>query len=421
MQPTKAIKLLRNMFAAAIAAADPMSRVPEFLPSNNDEPLVVVGAGKASARMAQAVEAHWRGPLSGIVVTRYGHAADCENIEILQAAHPVPDLAGVTATERILQLVSNLHATDQCLVLISGGGSALLTAPAPLITLAEKQWLNQELLASGAAIHEINCVRKHLSRVKGGRLAAAAAPAKVISLLISDVPGDDPATIASGPTVGDPTSLEDARAVLERYEIKPADSIRRALCDEHNESPAPDDPKFASVETHVIAAPQQSLQAAARVASDQGVTPMILGDAIEGEAREMGRVMAGIAQQVRRNNLPASAPCVLISGGESTVTIQGDGSGGRNVEFLLSLTQELRAAANIYALAADTDGIDGIEEIAGAVSGPDTLSRAHQLGLSAAAYLKNNDAHTFFEALGDQVITGPTLTNVNDFRAILII
>lgn len=409
------------MFSAAIAAADPMSRVPEFLPSNKDRPLVVVGAGKASARMAQAVEAHWQGPLSGIVVTRYGHSVDCDHIEILEAAHPVPDQAGIRATERILQLVSDLQKADQCLVLISGGGSALLTAPVPEITFAEKQQINYELLASGAAIHEINCVRKHLSRVKGGRLAAAAAPAKVISLLISDVPGDDPATIASGPTVGDPSSLQDAREVLERYEINPPDSIRRALREDRNETPSPDDPKLATAKTHVIAAPQQSLQAAANVASDNGVTPMILGDAIEGEAREMGKVMAGIAQQVRRNNLPEPAPCVLISGGESTVTIQGEGRGGRNVEFLLSLTQELHGTSDIFALAADTDGIDGIEEVAGAVSGPDTLSRAHQLGLSASEYLKNNDAHTFFEALGDQVITGPTLTNVNDFRAILIV
>lgn len=414
------VDLMRRMFFAALDAADPMRRVPDFLPEPPNGRLVVVGAGKASARMAQAVEAHWPGPLEGLVITRYGHAAPCERIEIVEAAHPVPDAAGAAATERMLDLVSGLGPDDVCLALISGGGSALLSAPIAGVTLADKQAVNRALLASGAAIDEMNCVRKHLSRVKGGRLAAAAAPARVISLMISDVPGDDPAVIASGPTVPDPTTLEMARGILDRYGVARSAAVDAALAEPANETLKPGTAGLDGNAVHVIAAPQQSLEAAARVARDAGVTPIILGDALEGEARDMGRVLAGIATQVRRHSQPAAAPCALISGGESTVTLRGAGRGGRNVEFLLGLAEQLDGAAGIHALACDTDGIDGAEEVAGAIVRPETPARAAAAGRSLTEALAANDGHGFFEALGDQVVTGPTLTNVNDFRVILI-
>ena len=373
--------------------------------------------------MARAAEAHWPldKPLSGLVVTRYGHGVGLlKRIEVVEASHPIPDAAGQKAASRILDLVKGLGPDDLLLCLISGGGSALLSLPAQGVTLDDKQALNKALLKSGANIHEINCVRKHLSAIKGGRLAVAAAPAKIVSLIISDVPGDDPSVIASGPTTPDATTLADAKAVLKRYGIVPSTSVQAFLDDSRSETPKPGDPVFARSETRVIAAPQASLEAAAEIAKRAGYSPLILGDAIEGEASQVGKVMAGIARQVAVHGQPIAAPCVLISGGETTVTVDGKGKGGRNVEFLLSMVVELDARPGIFAIAGDTDGVDGAEEVAGAIVTPDSLERARQLGLNARASLADNDGHGFFGALGDQVVTGPTLTNVNDFRAVLV-
>jgi glycerate 2-kinase len=416
-------KLLREMFEAAIAAASPDKAVPPNLPEPPAGRTVVVGAGKAAASMARAVEAHWPDdkPLSGLVATRYGHGVGpLKRIEVVEAAHPIPDAAGQNAARRILELVKGLGPDDLALCLISGGGSALLSLPAPGITLDDKQALNKALLRSGANINEINCVRKHLSAIKGGRLAVAAAPARIVSLIISDVPGDDPSVIASGPTTPDATTLADAKAVLRRYGIVPPPSVQARLDDGKSETPKPGDPAFTRCETRIIAAPQASLEAAAEVARRAGYRPIILGDALEGEAKEVGKVMAGIARQVAVHGQPAPSPCVLISGGETTVTVGGGGKGGRNVEFLLSLAVELDGRPRIFAIAGDTDGADGAEEVAGAIVTPDSLARASQFGLKARALLADNDAHNFFRTLGDQVITGPTLTNVNDFRAVLI-
>jgi glycerate 2-kinase len=416
-------QLLRKMFEAAIAAASADKAVPANLPPPPAGCTVVVGAGKAAASMARAVEAHWPGdkPLSGLVVTRYGHGVETlKRIEVVEAAHPVPDAAGQRAASRIFDLAKGLGPDDLLLCLISGGGSALLSLPAPGITLDDKQALNKALLRSGANINEINCVRKHLSAIKGGRLAVAAAPAKIVSLIISDVPGDDPSVIASGPTTPDATTLAEAKAVLRRYGIVPPPSVQARLDDREAETPKPGDAAFARSETRIIAAPQASLEAAAGLAAAAGYRPLILGDALEGEAKEVGKVMAGIARQVAVHGQPAPAPCVLISGGETTVTVGGGGRGGRNVEFLLSLAVELDGRPRIFAIAGDTDGTDGAEEVAGAIVTPDSLERARHVGLNARALLADNDAHGFFRALGDQVITGPTLTNVNDFRAVLI-
>ncbi len=412
--------LLRTMFDAAVAAADPVRRVAPFLPARPAGRVVVVGAGKASARMAQAVEQAWDGPLSGLVVTRYGHAVPCAHIEVTEAAHPVPDAAGERAARRILELAAGLGADDLLLALISGGGSALLALPAPGITLADKQAINTALLRSGASIATMNLVRKHLSQIKGGRLAAAAFPATTVGLLISDVPGDDPAVIASGPTVPEASTPAQALAALAAFQV-PVPPAVQAHLESTPGCPGPQDQRLARVTNHVIAAPQQSLLAAAAVAEQAGVRPVILSDSLEGESREVGIVLAGIARQVRRHGQPAPAPCVLLSGGETTVTVRGTGRGGRNVELLLSLALALGGAEGIHAIACDTDGVDGAEEVAGALAGPDTLRRAEQLGVPAAAALADNDGHGFFAALGDQVVTGPTLTNVNDFRAVLII
>ena len=412
--------LLRSMFEAAVAAALPAKCVPAHLPPAPKGRTIVVGAGKASAAMAQALEAHWPGPLSGLVVTRFGHAARCERIAIVEAAHPVPDEQGRLAAARILAMVQGLSQDDLVIALISGGGSALLSLPAPGLNLEDKQAVNRALLRSGAHIGEMNCVRKHLSAIKGGRLAAAAFPAPIVALVISDVPADDPSVIASGPTVPDPTTYADARAVLAKYGITEPLRVLHHLERAEDETPKPGDRHLAKAQTVMIATPQMSLETAASVARHAQVTPMILGNAIEGEAREVGRVMAGIARQVALHGQPAPAPVVLLSGGETTVTVRGNGRGGRNVEFLLSLAIELGSQPGIFALAADTDGIDGSEEVAGAIITPDTLERADRLGLHAKERLVNNDGHSFFEALGDQVITGPTLTNVNDFRAILV-
>jgi len=413
-------QLLRDMFDAAIAAAQPSLCVPQHLPAVPKGRLVVIGAGKASAAMARAVEDHWRGRLSGLVVTRYGYAVPCERIEIVEAAHPVPDAAGQVAARRLLELVKDLTEDDLVLCLISGGGSSLLPLGLPGLTLEDERALNRALLASGAGIGEMNCVRRHLSAIKGGRLAAACRPARVLNLLLSDVPGDNPIDIASGPTVADPTTCADALDVLRRYDIEVAARALDLLESGEGETLKPGDARLPPIETRFIATPQMALEAAANVARETGLTPYILGDAIEGEARDVAKTMAGIALQVARRGQPVAAPCVLISGGETTVTVRGQGRGGRNVEFLLSLGIALNGEPGIHALAGDTDGVDGQEEIAGAVLMPDTLSRAWAQGLRPRERLDDNDGHGFFEALGDSVVTGPTLTNVNDFRAIVI-
>jgi len=408
------------MFDAAIASAQPSVTIAGHLPEPPTGRLIVIGAGKASAAMARAVEQAWQGPLEGLVVTRYGYAVPCERIEILEAAHPVPDAAGLLASRRLFDLVSGLTADDLVLSLISGGGSALLPLPAEGLSLQDEQQLNRELLRSGANIGEMNTVRRHLSSIKGGRLAAACHPAPVLNLMISDVPGDDPINIASGPTVADPTTCEDALAIVRRYGIKLPPEALRVLESGDGESIKADDPRLAGVRTVMIATPQMALQAAARVAAEAGYDVHILGDAIEGEAREVGKVLGAIARQVADRDQPFRAPCVLLSGGETTVTIRGKGRGGRNVECLLSLALALDGHPRIHALAGDTDGVDGQEEIAGAIIGPDTLARAWAQGIKPADSLADNDGHGFFEALGDGVVTGPTLTNVNDFRAIVI-
>jgi glycerate 2-kinase len=412
--------LLRSLFDAAVAAAQPALCVPRHLPAAPKGRLVVIGAGKASAAMARAVEDHWDGPLSGLVVTRYGYRVPCRFIEIVEAAHPVPDAAGEAAARRLLQTVVGLSADDVVLCLISGGGSALLPLPLPGLTLADEQALSRALLASGASISEMNCVRRHLSAIKGGRLAAACHPAKVVNLLMSDVPGDDAANIASGPTVPDPTHCSDALAILRRYAIQLPAPAMALLESGEGESLKPGDARLPPIETHLIATPQLALEAAAAAAREVGITPYIMSDAMEGEARDVGKVLGGIALQVARRNQPFQTPCMLLSGGETTVTVRGQGRGGRNVEFLLSLALTLDGQPGVHALAGDTDGVDGQEEIAGAMITPDTLKRAWAAGLKPRDYLDNNDGHGFFGALGDAVVSGPTLTNVNDFRAILI-
>ena len=408
------------MFDAAVAAAQPALCLPPHLPPPPKGRTIVIGAGKASAAMARALEDHWSGPLEGLVVTRYGYEVPCDRIEIVQAAHPVPDAAGIEAAERIRQLVTGLTADDLVIALISGGGSSLLVAPGEGLTLADKQAVNTALLHSGASISEMNCVRRHLSSLKGGRLAAVCHPAQVLTLLISDVPGDDPIDIASGPTVGDPTTCADALAIVARYRISVPPAVRSLLESGAGETIKPGDPRLQGIQTRMITAPQIALEAAAQVARDAGITPYILGDSLEGEARDLGKAMAGITRQVALHGQPFKTPCVLLSGGEATVTLRGTGRGGRNVEFLLSLGVALNGLPGVYALAGDTDGVDGAEEIAGALLTPDTLARAWALGTNPRSSLDNNDGHGFFQALGDAVVTGPTLTNVNDFRAILI-
>ena len=418
-----AAQLLRRMFDAAVASAQPAHCVPPHLPtpeSLGSGRLIVLGACKASAAMARAVEDAWKGPLSGLVVTRYGYGVPCERIEIAEAAHPVPDAAGEKAAQRLLELVATVREDDLVLCLISGGGSSLLPLAAPGLTLADKQSLNRALLKSGATISEMNCVRRHLSAIKGGRLAAACHPARVLTLLISDVPGDNPMDIASGPTVPDPTTCADALEILRRYDLAVPPAVLQLLESGEGESVKPGDPRLARAETRIVAAPQQALEAAAQVARDAGYPAFILGDSLEGEASDVGVVHAGMARQVAGRDQPVPAPCVLLSGGETTVTVRGEGRGGRNVEFLLALGIALGGHTRIHALAADTDGVDGQEEIAGAYLAPDTLARAWALGIKPHDALTNNDGHGFFEALGDSVLTGPTLTNVNDFRAILI-
>ena len=415
--------LLRRMFDAAISSAQPSICVPPHLPAPPKGRTIVIGAGKASAAMAQAVETHWRGDpsqLEGLVVTRYGYAVTCRHIEIVEAAHPVPDAAGMIASQRILEKVSGLNEDDLVLCLISGGGSSLLPLPGNGLTLEDKQRLNQALLNSGASISEMNCVRRHLSGIKGGRLAAACHPARLLTLVISDVPGDDAINIASGPTVGDPTTCQEALAIVQRYGIELPSAALKLLKSGDGESIKPSDPRLHRAEIRTIATPQMALEAAALIAQESGINTHILSDALEGEARDVGKVIAGLALQVANRQQPFPSPCVLLSGGETTVTLRGKGRGGRNVECLLSLGLTLNNHPSIYALAADTDGVDGQEEIAGALLTPDSLKRAWALGLKPQDELSNNNGHGFFSALGDSVITGPTLTNVNDFRAVFI-
>lgn len=412
---------LRAVFDSAVAAADPRRVLPAHLPRRPRGRTVVVGAGKSAAVMAAAVEEAWDGPVEGVVVTRDGHAVPTRSITVLEASHPVPDARSEAAARRILAAAQGLGPEDLVLALISGGGSALMALPAPGLTLDHKQAVNRALLHSGATIHEMNCVRKHLSAIKGGRLAAAAHPARVVTLAISDVPGDDPAVIASGPTVPDPTSFADARALIDRYGIALPTEVSAHLDRAADETPKPGDPRLAASEFHMIATPQMALEAAAATARAHGLAPLILGDALEGESAVLGTVMAGIARGCRAHSTPAAPPCLLLSGGETTVTIKGPaGRGGRNTTFLLGLALALKGEAGIWAIAGDTDGIDGTEDAAGAIVAPDTLARARRAGLDPAAVLARHDSYGLFAALNDLVVTGPTLTNVNDIRAVLV-
>jgi hydroxypyruvate reductase len=424
---------LRHLYDVAVQRALPLHNTAAHLPPPPKGRTLVLGAGKAGGAMAQAVEALWPqdAPLSGLVVTRYGHtpprpAGLPERIEVVEASHPVPDAAGLRAAERILELTQGLTADDLVLCLISGGGSALLTLPAEGISLEDKQAINRQLLASGANIAEMNCVRKHLSRIKGGRLAAACAPARVVTLTISDVPGDDPSIIASGPTVADASTCADALAILQRYAIDVPPLALQALQAGTWETPKPGSPVFDGHSLHMTATPQQSLEAAAEAARAMGMNAYILSDEIEGESREVGKVHAALARAAAKGQGPFQKPCVILSGGETTVTIKPQpagtarGRGGRAGEFCMGLAEALQGQSGVWALAADTDGIDGIEDNAGARVSPDTLSRALALGHKIDAYLQRNDAYGYFEALGDLVITGPTHTNVNDFRAIWV-
>ncbi|MCT9117172.1 glycerate kinase [Cupriavidus gilardii] len=413
--------LLRELFDTAVAAVSPGQCLPSQLPPPPKGRTVVIGAGKAAASMAQAVEANWQGELSGLVVTRYGHGAPCSRIEVVEAAHPVPDAAGQQAAQRMVELVKGLSADDLVLCLISGGGSALLAAPAPGLTLADKQAVNKALLRSGANIGEMNCVRKHLSALKGGRLALQCAPARVETLLISDIPGDDPTLIASGPTLPDATTCADALAVIDKYGIEVPAAVRAHLESGAGETPKPGDARFEGHRSVTLASAQQALEAAAARARALGIEAHILSDCIEGEAREVALVHAALARQVAQRGQPWRKPCVLLSGGETTVTVRGKGRGGRNAEFLLSLAVALDGLPGVHAIAADTDGIDGSEDNAGALLSPDTLARAAARGVSARARLADNDGYSFFAALDDLIVTGPTRTNVNDFRAMLIL
>ncbi len=415
-------QLLKDLFTSAVSAVSAGKCLPQYLP----EPVtggrtIVIGAGKGAAAMAKAVEDHWGGELSGLVVTRYDHGMPCKRIEVVEASHPVPDAAGRAAAGRIMEMVQGLTEKDLVLCLISGGGSALLALPGDGITLEEKQSINRQLLRSGANIAEMNCVRKHLSSIKGGRLALACAPAKVVTLLISDIPGDDPAIIASGPTLPDPTTCADALAIMKKYQIDVPDHIIQYLESGKGESVKPDNPIFAANESHVIATAQDALEAAAALARSRGITPYILSDCIEGESRDIAKMHAAIALQVAGKGQPFAKPCVILSGGETTVTVRGNGRGGRNAEFLLSLAISLNGAEKIYAVACDTDGIDGSEDNAGAVYIPDSIARAEAKGLRPLKMLENNDGYGFFDALDDLIVTTPTRTNVNDFRAILIL
>ncbi|MEW7313968.1 glycerate kinase [Buttiauxella gaviniae] len=412
--------VLLEMFNAAIKSADPHAALMDALPEKPKGRCIVVGAGKASAAMAAALEAAWPDvALSGVVVTRYGHAVPTRQIRIIEAAHPVSDSMSEVASMLILESVKNLTPDDLVIALISGGGSALMALPRTGITLADKQAVNKALLRSGATIQEMNAVRKHFSDIKGGRLALAALPAKVVTLVISDVPGDNPEDIASGPTVPDSSTLEQVRVILSRYHIDLPEHVSRVLCERRATVSAAD----IQADVRMIATPSKALQSAAAIAERMGITPLILGDALEGESAQLGIMMAGIARSVKHHGLPVKTPAVLLSGGETTVTI-GKGSakrGGRNTEFLLSLANTLAGEEQIWAMAGDSDGIDGTEDAAGAFVCPDSLFRAREREINAKQMLDEHDSYTFFAMLNDLIKTGPTLTNVNDIRAILIV
>jgi glycerate 2-kinase len=413
-------EILRGLFDAAIAAVDPLLVMPRYLErivsTHQYERVVVIGAGKAAARMALAVEQHWPQRVTGLVVTRYGHNEPCQQIEVIEAGHPVPDDASVFAAERMLELVRDLSGNDLVLSLISGGGSSLLTLPASGLLLEDKREVNKALLACGATISEMNVVRRHLSQIKGGKLGLACKDAKVITLVISDVPNDAAAVVASGPTIADSSTATDAEAILLRYGIRINDRVSNHFAKTLAITPQPSGRR----EQYVIASAQNALDAAAAHAREAGITPLVLGGSIEGEARDVASVHAGIARQVRLHAQPCATPCVILSGGESTVTMRGDGRGGRNAEFLLALAIAARDVPNLFALACDTDGIDGSEDNAGAVIDPTTLQRAQHIGLDAYKHLMRNDAYSYFLALNQLIFTGPTRTNVNDFRAILL-
>ncbi|TIT79680.1 MAG: glycerate kinase [Mesorhizobium sp.] len=411
---------LVSIFNAAVAAADPEKTIRNHLPAKPKGRTIVIGAGKGSAQMAAAFEKVWDGPIDGLVVTRYGYGAKCERIEIIEAAHPVPDAAGLEASRRLLEKVRGLTSDDLVVALISGGGSALLPSPASGLTLADEIAVNEALLASGAPIAAMNTIRKHVSTIKGGRLAAAAHPAKVVSLVVSDIPGDNPALVASGPTVADSGSREDALASIAAYNMKLPASVMAHIQSSAADAPRPDDPRFAGNEVHLIASAGVSLEAAAAEAKRQGIDAVILSDSIEGEAREVGGVHAAIAREVATRNRPFAKPVLILSGGETTVTLRAKGKGGRNSEFLLAFAIGIDGMNGIHALAADTDGIDGSENNAGAFADGSTVSRMRAAGVDAKAMLAGNNAWTAFNAVDDLFVPGPTGTNVNDLRAILI-
>ena len=419
--------LLTELFHTAVRAADAEHCLPPYLPQPGKGRTIVLGAGKAAAAMARVAEQQFADISAGLVITRYGHAVACERIEVVEAAHPVPDRQGLNAAARVLELARAAGPDDLVVFVISGGASALLTLPgvgtpggAADLSLADKQAVNESLLKSGANISEMNTVRKHLSAIKGGRLAAAVAPAQLVTLAISDVPGDDPAVIGSGPTVPDLTTSQDARAILQRYNIAVPDAVERFLTSEAAETPKPDDPAFERSTFKLVAAPRASLELAAERCRELGCVPIVLGDDIEGEARSVAQDHAAQAMALQGELSATDAPRVLISGGETTVTVRGNGRGGRNAEYMLALAVHLNGAEGIHGIACDTDGIDGSEDNAGAYIAPDTLARARASGIDPNAALADNDGYTVFERLGDLVVTGPTLTNVNDFRAVLV-
>ena len=413
-------RFLISLFEQAVQNAQPRYCLPPHLPPPAKGRNVVLGAGKASAEMAKVLEDHWPGPLEGLVVTRYGHRVDCDQVEILEAGHPVPDQSGVEASARMLELAHSLGPDDQAICLISGGGSALLTLPAPGLSLEDKQSVTASLLRCGATIHQMNTVRKHLSAIKGGRLAAACFPASVLTLAISDVPRDDPEVIASGPSVPDPSTLADALNVLEHFGINAPQNVLDHLKKTSSETPKPGGTSWKNSRYELIARPQQSLEAAAEEGRKAGLNVIILGDSLEGESRESAIVHAGIARQILRHQQPIPPPALILSGGETSVTLRGKGAGGPNTEFILSLLCELKGEPGIYAVACDTDGIDGSEDNAGAWIAPESHAQAQAKNLNPQEYLQDNNSHGFFKQLDSLVVSGPTLTNVNDFRAILV-
>jgi len=416
-------ELLLGLFHAMVEAANPARLLPSRLPDPPRGRTLVIGAGKAAAAMAKTVEEQWAAALSGLVVTRYGHGLPCERVEVVEAGHPFPDAVGADAAARMLDLVRGLSAGDLVLALFSGGGSALLTLPAPGLPITDLQEVNRQLLLSGATIGDINCVRKHLSAIAGGRLGAACYPASVITFLISDVPGDDPAVIASGPTVADPTTFAHARAVADHHRLRLPETVRRHLEEAADETPKPGDPRLANGETVMLATPGEALEAAAARARAAGLEPIVLGADLQGESRRLATTHAELIRTTPRRRGTGSPPAVLLSGGETTVTVGGEGRGGRNTEYLLALGLALEtagAAQGVFALAADTDGIDGTEDNAGAFLSPDSLRRATAAGLDPRSFLDANDSHGFFRKLDDLLVTGPTRTNVNDFRAALL-